>query len=236
MMADPNTVAEKVWRYMSFARFLWLLQNKRLWFARADLLGDPWEITLAGDQLEHVISHHPPLTLPLPEVMPETAMQRSERIITMWRRQTFVNCWSASDYESHALWRIYCRSTEGVVLQTTLAVLRESVGELPVHRVAYQIPGSSRRTPTLADLVAKKRPMFAYEQEVRVVLSTDGTENLEAVGHGLEWDPEKNLETIRVHPDAHCSLMKTVNAAVEHYAPALKDRIAWSAMNARRPF
>lgn len=235
MTADPNTVAEKVWRYMSFARFLWLLQKKQLWFARADLLGDPWEITLAGDQLEHVISRHPPLTLPLPDVMPETAMQRSERIITMWRWQTFVNCWSASDYESHALWRIYCRSTEGVALQTSLAILQESVGQLPVYRVAYQIPGS-RRTPTLADLVAKKRPMFAYEQEVRVVLCANGAENLEVLGHCLKWDPEKNLETIRVHPEADCSLMETVTAAVDHYAPALKDRIAWSAMNARPPF
>lgn len=235
MTADANT-AEKVWRYMSFARFLWLLQKKQLWFARADLLGDPWEISLAGDQLEHVISRHPPVTLPLPDVMPETAMQRSERIITMWRRQTFVNCWSASDYESHALWRIYCRSSEGVALQTTLAALQESVGQLPVYRVAYQIPGSGRRTPTLADLVAKKRPMFAYEREVRVVFSTNGTENLEALGRCLKWDPEKNLETIRVHPEADCSLMETVTAAVEHYAPALKDRVVWSAMNARPPF
>ena len=240
MTTAASVDAEKVWRYMSFARFVWLLQKKQLWLSRADLLGDPWEITLAGNQLAHVISRHPILRLPLPDVMPETAMQRSERIIKMWRRQTFVSCWSASDHESHALWRIYCQSAEGVAIQTTLARLTESVGGLPLYRVTYEIPGSSNQTPTLPDLVAKKRPMFAYEQEVRVVLSTDWKDGAhpdrDTLGHALEWDPEKSVELIRVHPEADYSFMETVTAAVEHYAPALKDRVAWSAMNARPPF
>jgi len=237
--ASPAAVETgKVWRYMSFSRFFWLLQKKQLWLSRADLLGDPWEISLVGKQLEHVISHHPPTTLPLADVKPETAMQRSERIIRMWRRQTFVSSWSSSEHESHALWRIYCRSAEGVAVQTTLARLRESVGDLRVYRVTYETPGSRKQTPTLPDLVAKKRPMFAYEQEVRVVLSTDGgaDPDHEALGHGLEWDPEKTVEWIRVHPEADYSFMETVTAAVELYAPALKDRVAWSTMNERPPF
>lgn len=130
MTAGPTlAVDEKVWRYMSFARFLWLLQKKQLWLTRADHLGDPWEIALAGDQLAHVISRLDR------GATRETAIQRSERIIGMWRRQTFVSCWRASEHESHALWRIYCRSSEGVAVQTTLARLRESVGGLPVYRV-----------------------------------------------------------------------------------------------------
>lgn len=231
---------EKVWRYMSFARFVWLLQKKQLWLSRADLLGDPWEISLAGNQLEHVIARHPITTLPLPEKMPETAMQRSERIIKAWRRQTFVCCWSASEHESHALWRIYCRGVEGVAVQTTLGRLRESVGGLPVYRVTYEIPGSRRQTPTLPDLVAKKRPAFAYEREVRVVLSVDGKDGSETeqevLGRGLEWDPERNLEQIRIHPEADNSFRETVAGLVEIFAPSLKERVALSEMNARPPF
>ena len=125
-------------------------------------------------------------------------------------------------------------------MQTTLARLRESVGNLPVYRVTYEIPGSRRQTPTLPDLVAKKRPAFAYEREVRVVLSTDRKDGpdseQEILGHGLDWDPEKNLEQIRIHPEADNSFMETVAAVVELYAAALKDRVAWSEMNARPPF
>src|SRR5260370_36430316 len=99
---------QKVWRYMSFSRFVWLLQSKQLWLSRADKLGDSWEITLAGDQLAHVISRHPIRPISSSTDKQESAMDRSKRVISTWRKTTFVNCWSASDHESHALWRIYC--------------------------------------------------------------------------------------------------------------------------------
>src|SRR5207302_9017444 len=128
----------------------------------------------------------------------------------------------------------------GVAIQTTFARLRESVGGLPVRRVTYETPGSRRQTPTHSDLVTKKRPMFAYEHEVRVVLFTDEKDEApneyEPLGHCLEWDPERIVESIRVHPEADPSFMETVAATVEHYAPALKGRVEWSAMNAPPPF
>jgi hypothetical protein len=54
---------------MSLSRFLWMLQNKMLWLARADTLNDPWELALAGDQLEHVIMRRP--IRPLGSTKPE---------------------------------------------------------------------------------------------------------------------------------------------------------------------
>jgi hypothetical protein len=238
MTAGESTApdeATKVWRYMSFSRFVWLVQKKKLWLSRADRLGDQWEISLAGGQLEHVISHHP--ITPMGEKRRETPMQRSERIIKLWRQNTFISCWSASEHESHALWRIYCASTDGVAIQTTFGRLRESVGNLLLCRVTYEAPGTRRQTPTLVDLVTKKRPMFAYEQEVRVVRdATDEVSKEELLGYPLDWDPETIVESIRVHPEADLSFMETVIATVGHYAPALKDSIVWSAMRDRPPF
>jgi hypothetical protein len=227
--------AKKMWRYMSFSRFVWLLQKKKLWLSRADRLGDPWEISLAGSQLEHVISRHP--ITPIGEKRRETAIQRAERINKLWRQNIFISCWSASEDESHALWRIYCRSTDGVAIQTTVARLRESVGELLLCRVTYETPGTRRQTPTLVDLVTKKRPMFAYEQEVRVVRDvTDEVPKQKLLGYPIDWNPETIAESIRVHPESDLCFMETVTATVEHYAPALKDSIVWSAMRDRPPF
>ena len=226
----------KVWRYMSFSRFIWVLQKKQLWLSRADRLGDPWEISLAGDQLKHVILHHPITPLNTPER--ENAVERSGRINKRWRQQTFVSCWNASDHESHALWRMYCGSSDGVALQTTFARLRQSVGRLPVYKVAYEMPGMRKQTPTLVDLVTKKRPMFAYEQEVRVV--RDATKEPdpegEVLGHVIEWSPELILQSVFIHPEADFSFMETVTAAVAHYAPLLKDNVVWSAMRESPPF
>ena len=127
----PAAGNEKVWRYLSFSRFVWMLQKKQLWLARADLLGDPWEIALTGDQLAFVIARHPiqPIDDPRPR---ETAQQRIARIMPLWRRSTFANCWSKSEHESHALWRIYCDSVEGIAVQTTFSKLKGSVGSLTV--------------------------------------------------------------------------------------------------------
>lgn len=234
-MRQTPAVSEKVWRYMSFSRFVWLLQNKRLWLSRADLLGDPWEIALAGDQLKHVVARHPPHDI-FSDKPFETAITRQRRIIKTWRRETFVSCWSASEHESHALWRIYCRGIEGVAIQTTFSKLQDSVNELPIYRVTYERPGAAKQTPTLAGLVSKKRAMFAYEHEVRVVLSRANKTESSILGHALPWDPEASVHSVRVHPEADGSFLDTVVTTVKDYAPALKDRVAWSDMNELPPF
>lgn len=241
-MTEPDNLNDKttkVWRYMSYARFVWLLQTKKLWLSRSDYLGDPWELSLAGDQLAHVISTAPITTITATGatgVKRETARERSERIINLWRRKTYVSCWSAQEHESHALWRIYCPPSEGVAIQTTLAKLNFSIGDLPAFRVTYLTPGSSKRTPTLADLATTKRPMFAYEHEVRIVHLVDDDAPTFPVGFGLPWDCEQHVETICVHPEADQSFMDTVITTVATYAPSLKDKVVWSAMNERPPF
>ena len=233
------TLTQRVWRYVSFSRFMWLLQNKQLWLSRADLLGDAWEMALAGNQLDHVISRHPIAQHLHTGGKHETAIERSKRVLGLWREKTFVSCWNASDYESHALWRVYCGPNEGVAIQTTLGKLEYSIGELPVYQVRYETPGSKRQTPALVDLVTIKRPMFAYESEVRIVGTTD-----DAALHGttpgmpgcrLDWDCERTLEFVYVHPQADDSFMETVALALERYAPSLKERVGWSAMRAEPP-
>jgi hypothetical protein len=85
--------------------------------------------------------------------------------------------------------------------------------------------------------VTKKRPMFAYEQEVRVVRDvTDEVPKQKLLGYPIDWNPETIAESIRVHPESDLCFMETVTATVEHYAPALKDSIVWSAMRDRPPF
>ncbi len=161
-------------------------------------------------------------------------MERIARIIPTWREKTFVNCWNASDQESHALWRIYCDPTEGVAIQTRLGKLHESARSVPLLPVIYETPGAHRRTPQLIELATRKRPMFAYEQEVRLVhvAEPDQAETLGVrdFGRCLDWSVEEHADCIRVHPLADGPFMETVTSAVEHYAPGLRDRVMWSAM------
>src|SRR6267142_1602388 len=125
----------KVWRYMSFGRFVWMLKRKALWMSRVDQLGDAWEGVLgAGDG-------------PV-------------------ERRNVVNCWTAQNSESHAMWSIYCDSKEGVAIQTTLSKLRSSVGRFPVLPVKYVNSGSfSGSEITPLELAVRKRKPFQYEKE-----------------------------------------------------------------------
>ena len=55
----------------------------------------------------------------------------------------------------------------------------------------------------------------------------------------LDWNTERNAESIRVHPEADNSFVETVATEVEHHAPALtkcyfvareiqfSDRLSW---------
>lgn len=232
-MMRPEEKAQKVWRYMSYTRFVWMLQKKALWLSRADKLGDNWEVTLSGDQLQRVIDRHP-ITL-VGEPPRESALERAERIIKLWRNKSYINCWSLQAHESHALWRIYCPTSEGVAIQTTLDKLIGSVG-LPVVPVTYLPAGSSAKTPTLEELSSTKRPMFAYEKEVRVINFADDDAAPFPQGFGLPWDCEQHVEALLVHPEANQSFMDTVKETVATYAPTLKEKVRWSDMNAKPPF
>lgn len=220
---------------MSFAKFVWVIQNKCLWLSRADLLGDPWEISLSGEQLQLVIDRHPitPLDKPRPK---ESAIERAKRIINSWRKQTFINCWNASAHESNALWHIYCKDSDGVALQTTFERLTLIKGSCSLLPVTYPVPGSNKKTPTHPDLVTKKRPMFSYEEEVRIV-HFDETNDLGAKdGIPLKFDFEKSIESVRVHPQADESFFNTVQNIVSTYAPGFIGKVKWSEMKLGPPF
>ena len=224
-----------VWRYMSFSKFVWTLQNRCLWLSRADLLGDPWEISLSGEQLRLVIDRHPFSTIGEPPR--ESATERAERIVNSWRKKTFINCWNMSEHESNALWQIYCKNTDGVVIQTSLEKLESIKGKYLLHQVTYPIPGSNKKTPTHTDLVTKKRPMYEYENEVRFVyFNEDNDETQTPNGVPLEFDFEQNIESIRVHPQAEPVFFETVRSLVEKYAPNFKGKVTWSDMKLEPPF
>ena len=156
----------RVWRYLSFARFVWMLDEKALWMSRADQLGDGWEMAFLTEELVPPLAHPDLVTAPYdtPELV---AVRKKMRDV---RERTYVNCWHASNSESPAMWSVYCPGKEGVAVQTTLAKLKASVGTHRVVKVRYDGLNARRVDDlTSADLVSRKRKPFSYEREYRVV-------------------------------------------------------------------
>jgi hypothetical protein len=57
-MAD-YPLDQKLWRYMSFSRFMWLLQRRSLWIGRSDTLNDPWELAINPTYLAETLARGP---------------------------------------------------------------------------------------------------------------------------------------------------------------------------------
>lgn len=222
---------------MTFSRFAWMLQRRRIWMARVDKLDDEWEMALAGDQLKHVYATAPirQLSNAKPD---ETDEERTKRIIDLWRRETFVSCWCASDHESHALWRIYCGPDEGISVQTTLAKLQQQFQNISLYGIRYEHPGKTKSTPVKLDLATIKRPMFSYEHEVRFIAEPDyNNPKLNKGEFGFEYDiePEQFIERIVIHPLADLSFKETVMLLVNGLSPSLREKVVWSEMRGGPP-
>ena len=220
---------------MSFSRFVWLLQRKQLWLGRADMLGDPWEIALAGDQLDHIIERNPITALPLTGERRETAMERAARIISAWRQKAFCELLECVRSRVACALAHLLRTGRGRRRTVDPRKAARNAVLFRFIRLQHAMPGAQRRTPTLIDLATRKRPMFAYEQEVRLVyvVEFNQAETLavrEPYGRCLDWNPESHADFIRVHPLADSSFMETVVGAVGHYTPTLRGRVVWSAM------
>jgi len=227
---------QKVWRYMGFSRFMWMLQHHQLWMARADKLDDPWELAITNDEIDLLMGRHPIPTLDGPPQEP--ALTRINRITDLWRRTTFINCWCANNHESHALWRVFCGPKEGVTIQTTWGKLQQLAGNMRLVEVDYTGYEGKIRTPNLNKVSIRKRHMFDYEHEVRII-AQDDTPNPNLIrgefGFQLPFDPAVLIDAIWVHPEADESFNEVVVAAVDTYASSIRDRVKWSAMREPPP-
>jgi hypothetical protein len=162
-------------------------------------------------------------------------------------QRIFINCWTAQDSESHAMWSLYCRSKDGVAVQTTPKLKKSVPGMrvLPVKYVDSSVFDPFEIMP-LALAVRKRKP-FQYEKEQRIVhipsvppgpsfskasddLDSDDTALImtKVYGFPLSWDPEEWLEAVLIHPGADYIFGETVRAVVEVLAPDLQGRIRMS--------
>ena len=85
---------------------------------QAKLLDDKWGPMVDSADINTILNSRPSF------ITAEDALNRIQDLVTVYRDELFVTCWNASEHESHALWRIYCSTSEGVAIQTTLDRLK----------------------------------------------------------------------------------------------------------------
>jgi hypothetical protein len=164
-LIEPANRAARLWRYMSFASFLSVLDRSALFFPSVATLA-------AGDQYEG----EPPLTrirAARSKGLDEPRRFRLE--CEVFAHLNFFNCWHMNDGESDAMWKVYLKASEGVAIQSTVAHLMGCFRKTPdiVYMGKVQYIDHTKFDPPPAPLgrytdYMFKRLAFQHEQEVRV--------------------------------------------------------------------
>jgi hypothetical protein len=165
---NPIRGETKLWRYLTFEKYVSLLETSRLYHARLDQFEDRLEGSVTKLYAQQRDAGNRVGYMPIPDLEPI-----NNRRLMLCR---FVVCWHASNFESAAMWKLYSREHAGVAIVTTVQQLKESVtlpkeadfGMLgPVEYLDFAndsmlLPGGLTARPGFT-----KQKSFEHEKEVR---------------------------------------------------------------------
>ena len=188
----PERWKAKVWRYVSFASLVSILQSGKVFFPRITKLDDPYEGAMP-DALRSYFGNE--------EEEFEGRKLRVVDFLEAHSRFSCVSCWHVNEVESAAMWKLYS-SDSGVAVQSTVGGLILGFKEAnPKMALVQYIDLEGSDLPKLMFPVYLKRKSFSHENELRVTLiETD----IPAYPDGLPVaaDLKALIECIYVSPSA----------------------------------
>jgi len=234
----PENENVKIWRYMNFTKFISLIENKSLFFSRADKLGDPYEGSISMATNKRYYDY----------LSPSFTREQADKIwinSSDFRKQavkfTFVNCWHMNAFESDAMWKLYISNTEGIAIQTTVKKLKkifesESNYGICIGEVFYSdFENDIHHFGNSLYPYIYKRKCFEHEKEFRAVIqildaekqkSLD-IENLNGISIPIEFD--ELIESVYISPTSNKWFYELVTSLLDRYK--LNFKPIFSALN-----
>jgi hypothetical protein len=227
----------RLWRYLSFSKFVDLLRTNTLYFSNLQSLAKSdseeglytkadhayWARTYG--QLSTAERDH----FHLPDAEHWKRMQTSVLGLFDYarsaRQEFFVNCWHASEHENFAMWKIYAEES-GVCIQTTFSRLKNSLSKQQIEpiyigKVRYRDYTSQQIGLLNAfDVAISKRREFSYEMEVRAVASHFGkAANGNKVPDGISISVDTNtlIDQVFISPYAGEYVASTAADVLSRY-------------------
>ena len=216
---QPSNAQIKLWRYMDISKFLALIQTEKLYFARADNLGDPFEGSMPRGNAEFEESivkrrDSDPDLAPFKNLPQEKVIEIFHTLSThrkKFREEMYVSCWHMNEHESAAMWKIYSQADESVCIQTTYEKLAELLPDWikmgVVEYIDYDVGVIG--VDNLFNPFLQKRRSFEHEREVRAIVwsalgeTVGGAEARGSILHGgaqVQMDLSSLIECVCVSP------------------------------------
>ncbi|HET7122233.1 MAG TPA: hypothetical protein VFI17_13400 [Solirubrobacterales bacterium] len=147
-------------------------------------------------------------------------------------RFVFASCWSLSEVESAAFWKLFAPPSGGVAIRSTYERLAESFSSakkaadeetvsIPIGKVAYvdydliEVPAGDVFSPFL-----HKRRSYEFENELRAMaLSLESwVEGQAPLGLEVAVDLGMLIEAIHISPSAPAWFASLVESVASHYS------------------
>ncbi len=165
---QPDNRKLRLWRYMDFTKFVFLIASKKLFFCRSDLLDDPFE----GSYSQANIALRPHVYRQIPEDFLGSVLSHKSNFAKWVREWTYVNCWHANEDESAAMWKLYAQTNEAVAIETDYQTLADALpGKVYLGLINYidyntqWLPEGNTYYP-----FTHKRKSFEHERVVRALV------------------------------------------------------------------
>lgn len=236
------TPEAKLWRYMDLSKFLSLLEDSSIFFARIDHFQDTFEGALGSKKNEDAWAKNEfkkrERFLILENKGKGTQMDKSEihaqaeeafanfrSRLNNWRTMHFVSCWYQSDTESEAMWNLYTKdSKQGIAIQTTFDKLYQTLPAIPqidfgmVNYIDYNKynNGASKDQFDIFDAAWYKRKSFEHEKEFRAVIKDDRCLSCRDWNKNIPVNLNALIENIYISPNADEWFAKLVKKIVRN--------------------
>lgn len=203
-----NTV---IWRYMNYEKFLHLLVDKSLYFARPDQFEDKNEGMLGRD---HIIN------MAIGEYSREHALAKLKDFRESLK-EVGISCWYCKSYESLALWNLYASGKLGIAMKTTVGKLKAALSVLEEEFYFGKIDYNEKtyrglENQTRLDRLYTKDSVYRAEEELRVVVKLDNEKSNE-VRQSVPVDLSNLADKIVISPYASSTTYRVICDIVQKY-------------------
>lgn len=210
---DIDSEDDKIWRYMSIEKFLYLIMNRKLYMSQAAAFNDPYE-GVVSDSIRY-------------SEKSGKSEQEQEAIrdkYNKWQKKAkkcYVSCWHINKNENVAMWKLYADEKSGVAIQSKIGNLiksmscndekksKSSKSSMYLGKVKYMnfnyeqdhdYNGDGFEISKIVDVLFYKRFEFGCENELRLVKEYDS--EIGNNGYEVDVNLEALIEKIYVSPTA----------------------------------
>lgn len=232
LFKDPVDNDAKLWRYITFSKFISMLDRHELFFSRADRLGDDFEGSFPLKNVKERVKRR---TLVLKKQYPDFSDDNIKNLLAHdsdyyrnMRELTLINSWMYSASESAAMWKVYLKSDEGLVIQSSTTRLKQSFNKCPipihmgmVNYIDYEKDSFPFADKDLFVPFIYKRCAFEHEKEYRAVIALDSSFNWRKEetprGKYISLDIDTLIESIYLSPDSPSWYVDVVEGILEKF-------------------